>query len=89
VQRFAERQIRPGVLFAAVAHIKGKDDGRVSAEPLLTLIAKAWREFFTKDVSGVGMLVEASGNVIVGDSQAAGFKNAAQSHAPFVCNCKS
>jgi uncharacterized Zn-binding protein involved in type VI secretion len=43
----------------------------------------------TRHCGGVGMLVEASGNVIVGNSQAAGFKNAAQSHAPFVCNCKS
>ena len=36
---------------------------------------------------GNGMLVESSGNVIVGNSQASGFIGAAKNHAPFVCNC--
>jgi len=41
----------------------------------------------TNHCGGKGVLVEASGNVIVGNSQASGFKNAAKTHAPFVCNC--
>jgi uncharacterized Zn-binding protein involved in type VI secretion len=41
----------------------------------------------TNHCGGTGMLVESSGNVIVGNSQASGFIKAAKSHAPFVCNC--
>ena len=41
----------------------------------------------TRHCGGDGILIQASGNVIVGSSQAAGFKKAARSHAPFVCNC--
>ncbi len=36
---------------------------------------------------GLGKLIQSSGNVIIGDSQSTGFKNAAKNHAPFVCNC--
>jgi uncharacterized Zn-binding protein involved in type VI secretion len=41
----------------------------------------------TDHCGGMGILVESSNNVIVGNAQAAGFNNAAQSHAPNVCNC--
>ncbi|MFZ1986828.1 MAG: PAAR domain-containing protein, partial [Desulfatitalea sp.] len=41
----------------------------------------------TDHCGGAGMLVEASGNVFVGNSQARAFIEAAKSHAPFVCNC--
>jgi uncharacterized Zn-binding protein involved in type VI secretion len=41
----------------------------------------------TNHCGGTGQLIQSSGNVIVGSSQAAGFKNAARNHAPFVCNC--
>ena len=41
----------------------------------------------TKHCGGKGALVQASGNVIVGNSQASGFIRAAKNHAPFVCNC--
>lgn len=36
---------------------------------------------------GIGKLIQSSGNVIIGDSQALVFKKAAKNHAPFVCNC--
>jgi uncharacterized Zn-binding protein involved in type VI secretion len=36
---------------------------------------------------GSGKLIQSSGNVIVGNGQAAGFIKAAASHAPFVCDC--
>ncbi|MGD9006533.1 MAG: PAAR domain-containing protein [Desulfobacteraceae bacterium] len=36
---------------------------------------------------GIGKQIQSSGNVIIGDSQSTGFKNAAKNHAPFVCNC--
>ncbi len=42
----------------------------------------------TSHCGGIGRQVNASGNVIVGNSQASGFKRAAKSHAPFVCNCQ-
>lgn len=41
----------------------------------------------TNHCGGLGMLVESSGNVVVGNSQSSGFKDAAKNHAPFVCNC--
>ena len=41
----------------------------------------------TDHCGGAGTLIEASSNVIVGNSQASGFKRASKSNAPFVCNC--
>lgn len=41
----------------------------------------------TTHCGGVGQAIEGSANVIIGDGQASGFKNAAKNHAPFVCNC--
>lgn len=41
----------------------------------------------TDHCGGSGMLVQSSGNVIVGNSQSSGLKKAAKNHAPFVCNC--
>lgn len=43
----------------------------------------------TSHCGGQGTLIQASGNVIVGNSQSSGFKSAAKSHAPFVCNCNT
>ena len=41
----------------------------------------------TSHCGGSGRIISGSGDVIIGNSQAAGFKNAAKNHAPFVCNC--
>lgn len=41
----------------------------------------------TKHCGGKGQSINGSSNVIIGDSQASGFKKAAKNHAPFVCNC--
>jgi uncharacterized Zn-binding protein involved in type VI secretion len=42
----------------------------------------------TSHCGGSGKIVDGSGDVIIGNSQAAGFKKAAENHAPFVCNCQ-
>jgi uncharacterized Zn-binding protein involved in type VI secretion len=59
------------------------------SSPTVTINGKqAFRQIDQTDhCGGKGKLIQASGNVIVGNSQASGFKSAAQSHAPFVCNC--
>lgn len=41
----------------------------------------------TNHCGGSGSQIQGSGNVVVGDSQAGGFKKAGKNHAPFVCNC--
>lgn len=41
----------------------------------------------TSHCGGIGRVINGSNDVIVGNSQAGGFKNAAGNHAPFVCNC--
>ncbi|MBR9979472.1 MAG: hypothetical protein KFF50_00450 [Desulfatitalea sp.] len=41
----------------------------------------------TDHCGGTGMLVQASGNVVVGNSQSRAFAQAAKTHAPFVCDC--
>ena len=41
----------------------------------------------TAHCGGNGKVKDGSGDVIIGNSQAAGFQKAAGNHAPFVCNC--
>jgi uncharacterized Zn-binding protein involved in type VI secretion len=41
----------------------------------------------TKHCGGTGKSIKASKNVVIGNSQASGFKKAAENDAPFVCNC--
>lgn len=41
----------------------------------------------TSHCGGNGKAIKASTDVIIGNSQAAGFKKAAKNGAPFVCNC--
>jgi len=41
----------------------------------------------TEHCGGTGQLINASSDVIIGNSQASGLKKAAKNHAPFVCNC--
>jgi uncharacterized Zn-binding protein involved in type VI secretion len=43
----------------------------------------------TSHCGGSGKAIQASKDVIIGSSQAAGFKKAAKNGAPFVCNCNS
>ncbi len=41
----------------------------------------------TSHCGGSGRIINGSNNVVIGNSQASGFKRAAKNHAPFVCNC--
>ncbi len=41
----------------------------------------------TSHCGGIGRVTTGSGSVLIGNSQAGGFKAAAKNHAPFVCNC--
>jgi len=41
----------------------------------------------TSHCGGSGRIVAGSPNAIIGNSQSAGFKNAAGNHAPFACHC--